>query len=473
MAEIAEILDRIRRGDRSAWPELVQAQASRLHAIAFAITWDTSLSEDAVQETFLRIVEGRVPRLGDPQAEAYLTRAASRAALDALRRREARARREETFAMTRERESPSPMDLLLSEEARLDLRQAFALLPAETRAALWLHHVEGEGVRGVAKCLACSTSTAWQRIQRGLDRLKEALRKRGLASALVVPMPEILRGVGPQAPPSRLLERLQEVGDSLRPRGGAFPRVIQIGGLIVSGEKIALLLALVLLLVLGAGLWIAGGGSGAKEKPFAGNSPPVGGPSIASRPTAVKAPDRPGPAPVETEGQSAPAGDLKSVQGIVLDRQTWAPIAGAQVKPVRQDPPAVPGAKLEAASGQDGTFELKVPIEMEGAFNVAAEGHSTERFFPLRNRGLAVVNLNPRLAVSGWVLDLDDHPIPGAIVDVDCRWSTWSCASRRSRGPLSSAPRSWGSLRENHGLVATGAGQIRHPSGRLLLVLSP
>jgi RNA polymerase sigma-70 factor (ECF subfamily) len=61
MSELAEDLRRFKDGDREAFEHLYRAQSQRLLTIALRVLGDRALAEDAVQETFLRIVEERPP----------------------------------------------------------------------------------------------------------------------------------------------------------------------------------------------------------------------------------------------------------------------------------------------------------------------------------------------------------------------------------------------------------------------------
>ena len=80
--DVATLLRSVRRGDRGAWKRLVESQARRLYAIAWAVTRDNGTAEDVVQDVFLRIAQGRVPVLRRGAAEAFLARMAARAAID-------------------------------------------------------------------------------------------------------------------------------------------------------------------------------------------------------------------------------------------------------------------------------------------------------------------------------------------------------------------------------------------------------
>jgi len=81
----------------------------------------------------------------------------------------------------------------LTAELKQQMDEGLALLDAETRAALWLHIVEGEGIRAVAASLAVPRSTVADRIAAGVRRLREFLQGRGFALPVGVALAALLR----------------------------------------------------------------------------------------------------------------------------------------------------------------------------------------------------------------------------------------------------------------------------------------
>ena len=117
MAELSTLLSDIRAGDAHAFRTLVRAQSDRLFTIAFRITGDHGLAEDVVQETFLRVLSysGTLPREGT--AGRWLAKITANCALDIIRGRGARRRREEDHAMRHQPPRRSP-EIAVEEEER-------------------------------------------------------------------------------------------------------------------------------------------------------------------------------------------------------------------------------------------------------------------------------------------------------------------------------------------------------------------
>jgi RNA polymerase sigma-70 factor (ECF subfamily) len=206
----ADLLSAAQAGDRKAFDDLVRRQARRLYGITRRITGDSDLAEDAVQETFIRVLEGRATLQRKGALDSWLARTAMHVAIDLLRRRGSRRRREEAHA--KERQPPSmPEETLMRTEEADALGKALDALPAEMRAAVWLHVVEGEGLREVGECLGLPRSTVGRRVQLGLTRLRQALARAGVILPVGAALEALLRELPAPEPSPRLLARLEGI----------------------------------------------------------------------------------------------------------------------------------------------------------------------------------------------------------------------------------------------------------------------
>ncbi len=209
-----DLLTQAQAGDPAAFERLVRVEAERLHSLAFRVTGDSHLAEDIVQDVFTGIIQRRAPYRGEGSARGWLMRATVRRAIDSKRRHQASRRRESGYALQREAEAQSPRSSLEPDEPTL-LASALETLPAETKACLWLHCAEGLTVREVAECVGKRHATVGERIRRGLDRLREELRRRGLAVVPVAPLREAFETLSKTGPPPATL--VQNILES-RPR---------------------------------------------------------------------------------------------------------------------------------------------------------------------------------------------------------------------------------------------------------------
>ena len=203
------------RGDTNAFESLVRSQAGRLHRLAARVTGDGSLADDVLQEAFLRVLRVPPPARPSRRAAAWLARVTVRVALNTLESERARRRREERYATERSREMKDGSASQAHLPGGLDPRvaEALASLSPLTRAALWLHVVEGDGVREVAACLDSSRSAVSRRIRAGLESLRARLETGGIALTGAAALRGALRGAE-IPPPESLVRRILAAGSS-------------------------------------------------------------------------------------------------------------------------------------------------------------------------------------------------------------------------------------------------------------------
>ena len=155
------------------------------------------------------------------------------------------------MAQSQEDTAPAPEKAMLDAELAWSIDDALALLDPLTRAAVWLHVVEGHGVRDVARTIEMARSTTADRIRAGLGRVEEILRRRGLASVLTLGWAALLGKTALEAPSPELVDRLRALGDRLEPgmpagqrawaRTSALPRAAALAGAILVASGIAFL----------------------------------------------------------------------------------------------------------------------------------------------------------------------------------------------------------------------------------------
>ena len=136
---------------------LLRAALSRLDSVSDA--------EDAVQETFLRLLTAR-PRFRDGEHEkAWLLRTVLQRASDIRRAAEKRnVPLDETLVAAQ----PEPQPELLS---------AVRALPEKYSAVLHLYYYEGYSIKEISRLLGIPAPTVGTRLARGRDRLKAILKE--------------------------------------------------------------------------------------------------------------------------------------------------------------------------------------------------------------------------------------------------------------------------------------------------------
>ena len=156
-------------GDEAAFEALIRAHGRRLYAIAFAIVQDVAEAEDIVQDTFLKLHQGRT-RDAD-NVPAWLMTVTRNAARDRLRRRKPQAP-EETFHTLPDHGTARPGAELEKREYQDRLRRALGALPEEHRTALTLRYLEGLDYRAIAQTLGVTDGALRGMLGRALGTLR-------------------------------------------------------------------------------------------------------------------------------------------------------------------------------------------------------------------------------------------------------------------------------------------------------------
>lgn len=167
----SSLVERARRGDHAAFDALVDLDADRCLAIAYRITRDPTMAEDAVQQALLSAWR-ELPRLRDAERyEMWLQRLLVNACYQELRE----------FRRWKDRVAPLPMegpagpDQYRSADDREALNRAFDRLPPDRRAIFVLHHHAGYPVATIAQIVGLPVGTVKSRLHYSTEILRAAL----------------------------------------------------------------------------------------------------------------------------------------------------------------------------------------------------------------------------------------------------------------------------------------------------------
>jgi RNA polymerase sigma-70 factor (ECF subfamily) len=178
---------RLRRGDPSAFEEVLARYQHRLYRYLLRFVRDRALAEDLFQQSWLRVVQ----KIGqyDPRRnfEAWLFSVARNLAIDYLRRYKPESLDEplpgdaqkETRAARMSAGGPSALDRVMERERSERLEAALESLPLIYREALSLRFEEEMKLEEIAGVLNVPLSTAKTRLRRGLEQLRQVLEAQG------------------------------------------------------------------------------------------------------------------------------------------------------------------------------------------------------------------------------------------------------------------------------------------------------
>ncbi len=184
----------------SRFEEWVRDHHAAVYRSAYRLVQNAEDAQDVTQEVFVQALEQR-GRLADAEdARRVLCWMASKNALMHLRGDRRRKHREEAVAAMREREYEQP-----DRDDRI--ATLLAKLPDELRIALTLRFQEELTFAQISEAMAVSEPSAHDRVQRGLAKLREWL-KRGSPAVLAIDLEQGLRELPAARVPSGLDERL-------------------------------------------------------------------------------------------------------------------------------------------------------------------------------------------------------------------------------------------------------------------------
>ena len=174
----------IGRMRQDALAEVYRRHAGAVYGLGRRFLREHSLSEEMVQEVFLRL--WNEPERFDPERgslRSFLLAQAHGRSVDVLRSDSSRRRREERDAR-RTAESGYDIehevwDLAVAEQ----VKGAMAELPEDERVAIELAYFGGQTYREVAAALGAPEGTVKSRIRTGLRRLRASLTDVGMGAA--------------------------------------------------------------------------------------------------------------------------------------------------------------------------------------------------------------------------------------------------------------------------------------------------
>lgn len=160
-----KLVERCRKGDASAYAELVRAYSRRVFAICLAMLGDSHDAEDVTQQALLKGLSNVKQLRQDGRFGAWISRIAKNLCLDFLRRQKNRANA-----------LPDNFTAEVSgSKAYAELEEALAKLPEEYRLTLMLYYFDGRNAKNIAETLEVSEPAVHARLSRARKKLRKLL----------------------------------------------------------------------------------------------------------------------------------------------------------------------------------------------------------------------------------------------------------------------------------------------------------
>jgi RNA polymerase sigma-70 factor (ECF subfamily) len=184
---LPDLLQRLRSGEETAWSELHRDHYARLWSSVQRILNSPALTDDVVQETFIKAHRDIRRFQGQSQLGTWLYRIAINQALDTVRKRQRLDRwlsflapvadEKDQPAVPEGRVAPAASTGLENTELRATILQAMAELSVEHRAVVQLRLIDEMSLEETAQLLRCKQGTVNSRLHYACEHLRRKLSK--------------------------------------------------------------------------------------------------------------------------------------------------------------------------------------------------------------------------------------------------------------------------------------------------------
>lgn len=174
-----------KRLDAAAFDAIVSQFLRPALAVARQFLSDSTLAEDAVQETFLRVIRRRGQYDPSRPFASWFYAILRNLCRDMLRHRARQSR------LLNEAAAQTPPQVQHADTARVDTVDMLETLPEKARAVLVLNIVDGLPFRDVAEALGISEEAAKKRAQRALRTLRDQRDVQEICREGTAPTPTI------------------------------------------------------------------------------------------------------------------------------------------------------------------------------------------------------------------------------------------------------------------------------------------
>jgi RNA polymerase sigma-70 factor (ECF subfamily) len=178
-ADITELVERSRHGDRAAFGELVRLHQHEVYTLAVRLVGDRTLAADVTQEALIRAWKAISRFRGDSSFSTWLYRVTANVAWT-LKGRAARQATYNLDQMIRQPHADSSGDPETAgerAELRANLNDALGRLPHHKRSIVILKDVYGWSHKEIAESMSISVTASKVRLHRAHLRLRELLRE--------------------------------------------------------------------------------------------------------------------------------------------------------------------------------------------------------------------------------------------------------------------------------------------------------
>ncbi len=173
----AHVIALVRKGNADAFAEIVEHYQAPIGRYLYRLTGDYEVTQDLVQDTFLKAYQSILKTDSELSFKAWLYRIATNNALQYHRRR--RLISFIPFADSTKHDTPTVEAPSGHVEERLLIEEALLKIPHDQKACMVLHFVEGFKYREIADVLGVTEDAVRKRVARGSKEFRELYRQGG------------------------------------------------------------------------------------------------------------------------------------------------------------------------------------------------------------------------------------------------------------------------------------------------------
>jgi RNA polymerase sigma-70 factor (ECF subfamily) len=170
-----ELVDKARKGDYSAFKELVQKYEHQVAATVIGMLGQTPETDDIGQETFIRFYRSLHRFRGDSSVGTYLTRIAINLSLNEIKRRNKHRHFTSSNSDIDIETFPDTSRKIEQKETRMIIQKAIQQLKPKFRTVVVLRLIDGYTTEETANILKLPLGTVLSRLARAQMKLKNIL----------------------------------------------------------------------------------------------------------------------------------------------------------------------------------------------------------------------------------------------------------------------------------------------------------
>jgi RNA polymerase sigma-70 factor (ECF subfamily) len=182
-----ELIQRFKKGDMSAFTELVKKYQRPLVNYFYIMSKDRDFAEDCAQEVFLRLYGSLKRYTKKAKFTTFLFKIARNLWIDVIRSKEMKTRpisldtpnhnNQQPLSKTVNSQQETPMALINREETKQKIREAVLKLPDHLKEVIILSEFEGMKYEDIGRVLGIPIGTVKSRMHSAIAHLKKILKE--------------------------------------------------------------------------------------------------------------------------------------------------------------------------------------------------------------------------------------------------------------------------------------------------------